>query len=50
MGSKKLVLIWDNASTHVNNKAIEFYLKNGIEIIESSARSPDLNPIKNILG
>ena len=27
MGGKKLVLVWDNAPTHVSNKAKEFYLK-----------------------
>ena len=32
------------------NKTKEFYLKNGIERIECPARSPDLNPIKNIWG
>ena len=34
MGSIKLVLVWDNASTHAGNKAKEFYLKNEIEGIE----------------
>ena len=28
--SKKLVLVWDNAPTHVCNKAKEFNLKNKI--------------------
>ena len=50
MGGKKLVLVWDNAPTHVSNKAKEFYLKNGIERIEWPARSSDLNPIENIWG
>ena len=50
MGSKKLVLVWDNAPTHLSNKAKEFYLKNRIERIEEPARSPDLNPIENIWG
>ena len=50
MCSKKLVLVWDNAPTHVSNKAKEFYLKNRIKRIEWPARSPDLNPIENIWG
>ena len=50
MGSKKLVLVWDNALIHVSNRAKEFYLKNGIEIIEWFESSPDLNPIENNWG
>ena len=50
IGSKKLVLVWDNVPTHVNNKAKEFYLKNGIERIVWPERSPDLNQIENIWG
>ena len=48
MGSKKLVLVWDSAPTHVSNIAKKFYLKNRIEGIEWPALSPHLNPIEKI--
>ena len=38
----KLVLVWDNASTHFSNKAKDFYLNNRFERIELPARSLDL--------
>ena len=39
---------WDNAPSHVSSKALEFYEKNKIEIIELQAKSSNLNPIENI--
>ena len=42
------ILVLDKAPTHVNNKAKEFCLKNGIEIIKWLARSQDLNVKENI--
>ena len=48
MGSKKLVLVWDNLPNHGRNKAKEFYLKIGIERIEWRARYPHLTSIENI--
>ena len=47
-GGTKTILQWDNAPSHVNTKALEFYEKNKIERIEWLAKSPDLNPIENI--
>ena len=48
MGNKILILVLDIALTHVKNKAKEFYLKSGIEIIKWLSRSPNLNLIENI--
>ena len=48
MKSKKFALVWDSTPTHVNNKAKDFYLKNGIEIIVRLARSLNLNTIGGI--
>ena len=50
IGSKKLILVWDNAPTHVRNKAKEFYLKNRIERIEWPAKISRIKSNKEYLG
>lgn len=42
------VLKQDNASVHVSKSTRKFFEENGIEIMESPAMSPDLNPIENL--
>ena len=50
IGGTKIILQWDNAPSHVSSKALELNVKNNIERIEWPAKSPDLNPIENILS
>ena len=45
---KKTILQWDNNSSDVSSKALEFYEKKMIERIEWPAKPSDLNPIENI--
>ena len=48
IGGIKTILQWDNSPSNVSSKALEFYEKKKIERVEWPAKSPDLNPIKNI--
>lgn len=40
----------DNASIHVANSSWEWFLDNGVQVINWPACSPDLNPIENVWG
>lgn len=38
----------DNASVHVSKKTKDFFLQNGVTLLEHPALSPDLNPVENV--
>ena len=43
-----VILQFDNDPKQKQLKALEFYIKNNIKIIDWPSNSPDLSPIENI--
>ena len=50
VGDPFLIFQQDNASIRVANSTWEWFLQNGVHVLEWPANSPDLNPMENLWG
>ena len=47
-GRKSFIFMQDNAPVHTAKKIYDFLERNGYDVLDHPAQSPDLNPLENI--
>ena len=48
IGGQFWIFHQDNATIHVANSTWEWFLQNGVQVMDWPANSPDLNPMENL--